>query len=346
MSNKESLKLFRRNSQFLADNINSFTGGMVSLKQQHEREIQTLFEEGSSDEEGGWGGNHVDNMVYSDTDSSDDDSDDLDDDSDASDDEFAEKKNEVAKKLQLTQRRFATLFDQNDKNLNVPQAVENRKRAAQRQNVLVPQPVEEEDFRNRSKGRVRHENYFGDQAKSSFLSRYHWVAQEQSVLDNGSEALVHHTIFEENTKENSHTIEFPFMPRRPGNPDDMSVASEDPFEDDNVSLLFCNDFDIPEDTEEAAASIAETYDTHSVATLDLSAAMQFNRELETSPRTKFIAACIQAKVHPRASLLLRRNVSAELNLQHQGGWVGGAHCDYCRTLDLSLSLLSTFIHLS
>ena len=55
-----------------------------------------------------------------------------------------------------------------------------------------------------------------------------------------------------------------------------------------------------------------------MATLDLSAGMCFDKHMETTPRTKFIAACAQAQVLPRASLLLRKNVSTELNLQHQG----------------------------
>ena len=158
-----------------------------------------------------------------------------------------------------------------------------------------------------------------------------------------SEYLTQYTVFEDNTVENSHTIDFPFMPRRPVSPhsDDegQSLTTEElevelsameqkskVQHDDSVSLLFCDDFDIPAADLELSQrqlppslSVAdETYDTHSVATLDLSATMQFHKQTEATPRTRFIASCLQAKVHPRSSLLLRKNVSTDLNLQHQG----------------------------
>jgi hypothetical protein len=38
----------------------------------------------------------------------------------------------------------------------------------------------------------------------------------------------------------------------------------------------------------------------------------------TSPRTKYIAACLKKNMNPRMSLILRKRVSADLNLQHQG----------------------------
>ena len=312
---KESLRQFRRNSQYTS-NISGSLRGIVSLRQQHEKEIANMFREGSSDEEeeGGWN-RRVDSMLYSDTDSSS-----SDDDSGVSDesDEFAGIKDEINEKLRVRQRRFATLFKQGS---TVVEEMKKEKERSLRHNPLIPQPMVEEDFRNRTRSRVRHENYFGDQAKSAFLNRYQWVAHEQSVLDSNEDAI-HHTIFEENAKENSHSIDYPFMPCRPVGPDDVSVASKNPFEDDNISLLFCEDFDTQASevvNQTSANSVAnETYETHSVATLDLSATMQFNKETETSPRTKYIASCMQAKIHPRASLLLRRNVSAELNLQHQG----------------------------
>jgi hypothetical protein len=37
-----------------------------------------------------------------------------------------------------------------------------------------------------------------------------------------------------------------------------------------------------------------------------------------SPRTKFLASCIKEKLNPRASLLLRKNHTSKLSLQHQG----------------------------
>lgn len=38
----------------------------------------------------------------------------------------------------------------------------------------------------------------------------------------------------------------------------------------------------------------------------------------TSPRTKYIAACLKKNMNPRMSLILRKRVSADLSLQHQG----------------------------
>lgn len=42
------------------------------------------------------------------------------------------------------------------------------------------------------------------------------------------------------------------------------------------------------------------------------------RGIISSPRTKYLTGCMQNNVNPRASLLLRKNMSKELNLQHQG----------------------------
>jgi hypothetical protein len=38
----------------------------------------------------------------------------------------------------------------------------------------------------------------------------------------------------------------------------------------------------------------------------------------TSPRTKYLAGCMREGLNPRASLVLRKNMSKQLNLQHHG----------------------------
>jgi hypothetical protein len=326
---KETRRQFRRNSKFIASKAKDLKGGGGFLAIQHAHQQQSIHRiiDHSDDEEEegaytaqGWMLRNRESAVYSDSDT--DSSSDSDNDSDCSD-EFADRKKEIQEKLRVTQRRFATLFAENAVDVPVVSEKETTQddENLRRGNALIPPPMEEEDFRNRRKGRVRHENYFGVEAKTSFLNRYHWVSHEQSVLDHGVDDLQRHTVFEENTFENSHTIEYPFMPRRPVNPDDASVASEDLYENDNISQLLCEDFEDPVDNGSGVdleKSVAGSHETHSVATLDLSATMQFNKQTETTPRTKFIAACIKAKIHPRASLLLRKNVSTELNLQHQG----------------------------
>jgi hypothetical protein len=44
----------------------------------------------------------------------------------------------------------------------------------------------------------------------------------------------------------------------------------------------------------------------------------YSRTQLTSPRSKFITACMQEKLNPRASLILRKNMTKRLNLQHHG----------------------------
>lgn len=343
---KETRKQFRKNSQYVLKNVVAFTG--VGLKQAHlQQQIEALLEEHSDEDvegvkNGTWSQRaDVENVVYSDTESSEA----SDCDSDLSD-EFADKKNEVQEKLRVTQRRFATLFAQEEPAKTVTQTTEQMQATLRRGNALMPQSLLEEDFRNRRQARVRHENYFGAQARVSFLHRQQWLQREQGQLDRGGEDLAQHTIFEENAAENSHSIDFPFMPRRPPGPDDGTVTGGDSSQEqaeEDVSLLFCDDFEVPEDaSEQDGVSAAKSYETHSVATLDLSTTMQFHKLTETSPRTKFIASCAQAKVLPRASLLLRKNVSTELNLQHQG--VKPHYCvPVCPQCHYNLS--STIIHL-
>lgn len=365
MSNKESVKLFRRNSEFFANKLNnSFTGGYEkgSLTLQ-----QLLFEgrgdkgEGSSEEEGGrWDVVDVADVVYSDTDSSDDGHSDSCTSSAPDEKERQKKRDRVQEKLRVNQRRFAALFSGDPTAATTAAAVgqvtgageqggrgkghtnpryanlEKRKQLAcqsqhqpqgpRPQNALMPPSLLEEDFRHRSRGRIQHENYFGTEAKSNFVQRVQWVAREQSVLDPlpldskgaAGAGASSYTIFEDNTRENSHTIDFPFMPRRPAAPDDdVSVATEELEQEisamdranrggeDSVSLLFCEDFfdHHPEDSTSQhqqqqqqqysqAHSVAEdSYDTHSVATLDLSATMQFHKQTETTPRTRRDCCC-------------------------------------------------------
>ena len=186
MSNKESLKHFRRKSQFLEDNIKSFTGklGTGSLKQQHERELELLMAGGSSDEDEddrGWGPRHLNEVEYSDTDSSGGESDS---DSELSEEaEAKERQSRVQEKLRATQRRFATIFSAQGSQPPVPlnprqailakqkkEAVERSQKPRRPQNSLVPPTVLEEDFRHRTRGRIQHENYFGAEAKSRYYN--------------------------------------------------------------------------------------------------------------------------------------------------------------------------------
>eukprot|EP01031_Cornospumella_fuschlensis_P031077 gene31077-37560_t len=76
--------------------------------------------------------------------------------------------------------------------------------------------------------------------------------------------------------------------------DDLSIMS-----DDTVSTLglFYND-------EKLQSSMHHDID--------------FSRCTITSPRSKYIVGCIQSQLQPRASLLLRKNISKQLNLQHLG----------------------------
>ena len=37
-----------------------------------------------------------------------------------------------------------------------------------------------------------------------------------------------------------------------------------------------------------------------------------------SPRSKYIAGCMQKRLNPRASLVVRKNMTKQLNLQHHG----------------------------
>ena len=66
----------------------------------------------------------------------------------------------------------------------------------------------------------------------------------------------------------------------------------------------------------------EDYDKDDNISVDSFDAPSVQEDVEngtlTSPRTRYITSCITKKLNPRMNLILRKRVSPELNLQHQG----------------------------
>mmetsp|Transcript_26381 Transcript_26381/g.39138 ORF Transcript_26381/g.39138 Transcript_26381/m.39138 type:complete len:1369 (+) Transcript_26381:243-4349(+) len=142
------------------------------------------------------------------------------------------------------------------------------------------------------------DRYFGTPAKDSFNNRYKFVSRVAQDMGPGDQEcdIMESTLFDSPLQKIS---DFAFCPRRP-DLDDHHDEFEDYDTVDNTSLTTSSD-------PQTEASLT-----------DHSALSQFSSITPTSPRSKYIAGCIKAKVNPRAALILRKHLKSDLNLQHRG----------------------------
>jgi len=150
-------------------------------------------------------------------------------------------------------------------------------------------------------------NYFGSSARSDFNSRLSWCSNKSLISDQGAGDLMKRTQFEVNS---NHNMDFPFCPHRQRlkeqqleheYEEDESLCGEDSLsgnqkqhDDDGISVA-------------------------SASTLNVSTIVRTASHIRiASPRTKYISGCIKSHRNPRMSLILRRKVTSQLNLQHMG----------------------------
>lgn len=176
-----------------------------------------------------------------------------------------------------------------------------RMSSATTSNLLIPPSIMEENVHNLVFSPVKVEKYFGSNARLDFLNRINVAHQDETIRGNGYLP----------SKEESTPI--PFMPRRPvkssDRPAPVSVASLG----DVSCLSWMN-----EGYDDRPGLGVEAPSVDTITSFDYQTTSDYERNQPSSPRTTYISGCIQEKLNPRASLLLRKSVSQELNLQHQG----------------------------
>lgn len=183
-------------------------------------------------------------------------------------------------------------------------------------------------------------HYFGDSARDVFFSQYHHLARHRLIegdSKNNFTKKAHHANHRAKRETGSgsiarvalqprglHDVDFPFAPRRPNTAaaalgQTSAVPSTEPmhasiestfgnqssflFDDGNHSSMLAS-LDGP-----TASVLSSFYDPHK----------KTKRNSEdpdpTSPRTTYLEGCLNSGLKPRASLILRKNVTTEVNLK-------------------------------
>jgi hypothetical protein len=159
--------------------------------------------------------------------------------------------------------------------------------------ILVPPSYEDEEKRGNS---LEIGRYFGPMARENGNQRYHWLKNQTNLLLNGND-LLNKTRFD---SLKPPALDFPFNPRRDDDLDELSDREE-------------------EEGQQQQEQREREEDNQSNSTIDRSLVRNdVEYGCPSSPRTKFLAGCIKNKLNPRFSLILRKRVTDELNLQHLG----------------------------
>ena len=172
-------------------------------------------------------------------------------------------------------------------------------------NPLLPPTLEEEGRRDQRT--VRLEKYFGDESRLDFFERSSWVNEKRNIMnskDNIAEKIVM-------PPKDDYAVNFAFAPQRfDGIYDECDDDGQQGGNGVEAQTTYTS---APTNM---AASVSSLSTIESMSTLHTSCST-IERGMPTSPRTRFIGNCIKNGINPRASLIIRRNVSSELILKHQ-----------------------------
>ena len=166
-------------------------------------------------------------------------------------------------------------------------------------NPLIPPPMIDEGKRDQKTMRI--ENYFGDKSRLEFFDRSNWMRDKRNVMNTGDD-IADKVIM---SPKLDYSIDYAFSPRRcddeKGDSDEKEDSDEevDSGEEDDTAATTCS-----------VSTIASGSTLHTTCT-------SIERGRPTSPRSRYIGNCINSKINPRLSLILRKRVSTELNLKHQ-----------------------------
>jgi hypothetical protein len=217
------------------------------------------------------------------------------------------QKQGAAEKLFNMKRRSAMLFGTNNSD-KIRHDILRSRAIGDTGNLLVPPTHSEECVRNLAVSPVKVEKYFGFHARQDFFDKVNAVNQEEKIkgMAGMKESQIKPTAFLPSKEE---IVDFPFQVKRPVKKDRSASRRQgwaEPLGD--VSCL--DNFDDRPGVHPVDAS--------TVCSLDYQEINDYDHNQPSSPRTTFISGCIQEKLNPRVSYLMRKNVSIELNLQHQG----------------------------
>lgn len=171
-------------------------------------------------------------------------------------------------------------------------------------------------------------HYFGESARDVFFDQFHHLAKHRLIEGNASNKLTRKALREKDSaKKNTGTgsisrialqpkstyeLDFPFAPKRPSTANaalpGVSIAS---LFGNQSSFLFDEGTNQPSSIEGHHASVLTSfYDQTSK-----NDTTQQGSDSLSSPRTTYLEGCLNGGLKPRASLILRKNVTTEVNLK-------------------------------
>lgn len=172
-------------------------------------------------------------------------------------------------------------------------------------------------------------HYFGESARDVFFTQYHHLARHRLIEGNDRNKLTRKAKLQSEKARHetgagsisrvalqpkgSHDIDFPFAPKRPSTAGHMQASiastfgnqSSFLFEEGNCSLFAS--LDGP-----SASVLTSFYDTKSKVPVQSADGGDSHPQ---SPRTTYLEGCLNSGLKPRASLILRKNVTTEINLK-------------------------------
>ena len=175
-------------------------------------------------------------------------------------------------------------------------------------NILQPPSLQDENVHNLPSSPIKLKKYFGSTARRDFYDKMSTAYQEEDIKGAMLKNAFDQTAFIPSRED----VDVPFMPRRPPKKSDSTKKK---IEIDSLGDISCLD-----ECDDRPCLRIDAPST--LSSFDYLQAYDYEKNQPTSPRTTFISGCIQKNIPPRASLLLRKNISKELNLQHQGKFAG------------------------
>jgi Ran GTPase-activating protein (RanGAP) involved in mRNA processing and transport len=161
--------------------------------------------------------------------------------------------------------------------------------------------------------------YFGDSSRVEFFDRLHYLSAKRGVVHRGrkpilfgDEQRVLNQLIRTDpyaSKTSSESLnDYPFAPHRQD--EDFEEGGGD------GAGAEANDDHIGNHQTDSYFASYENSSRDSLSTTAL--LVPYDEGCDLSPRTKYLNGCLAKEINPRASLILRKNVSTVLNLQHHG----------------------------
>lgn len=147
--------------------------------------------------------------------------------------------------------------------------------------------------------------YFGPQSRSKFNTRLFYLSHKKNQMVHAGDMSNRIPLdFKDKGREELY---FPFAPQRPTSEEETGDDNKDNSMDDSVSGITGGS-----EFQDIVSTLS------SMSTLSFGPKVRSREGEPTSPRSKFISACMQGRMNPRASLVTRKNLSKRLELQHHG----------------------------